>query len=198
MTVGVVGTVALAPTELKLSETDRTLLRDGMALRVEAGALKLNDDDRLLLRSGIRVSTDGSALYDPANHLNEAAERLFAAAERFGTLTFPPPPLPQPASAASVPITLTLDPALRGAMTELRNELVRLQQRIGGNTASNYPAAPDADLIGAINQLRLKIEAVEAELTKGSDLDKALGELKKAVDSIAPRRNVRGQEGGPR
>ena len=49
-----------------------------------------------------------------------------------------------------------------------------------------------------MNQLRDKIEAVERKLTQGSDLDKALGELKTAVENIAPRRNVRGQDAGPR
>lgn len=191
-TLGVAGTVALAPTELRLSDPDRALLRQGMALKLDAGALQLNPDDRRLLSAGIRVSADGSALYDPAKHLSDAAERLFAAAERIGGL---PPPQP-PGSAAS--ITVALDRPLQLALTDLKTEVTRLSQRIGGSPSGAAPPADDASLIGAMNQLRDKIDAVERKLTKGSDLDTALGELKTAVENIAPRRNVRGQDGGPR
>lgn len=191
-TLGVAGTVALAPTELRLSDPDRALLRQGMALKLDAGALQLNSDDRRLLSAGIRVSADGSGLYDPAEHLSDAAERLFAAAERLERLTPPPPP----GSAAS--ITVTLDRPLQLALNDLRTEVTRLNQRIGGSSSGAVPPAHDPTLIGAMNQLRVKIGAVESKLTKGSDLDTALGELKTAVENIAPRRNVRGQDGGPR
>ena len=160
-TLGVAGTVALAPAELRLSQADRALFKEGIALKPDAGALQLNPDDRRLLSAGIRVSADGSALYDPAKHLTDAAQRLFEAAD-------------------------------------LRTEVTRLSLRIAGSPSSAAPPAPDPTLIGAMNQLRDKIEAVERKLTQGSDLDKALGELKTAVENIAPRRNVRGQDAGPR
>ena len=146
-----------------------------------------------MLSAGIRVSADGSALYDPAKHLTDAAQRLFEAAERFGGLTLAPLP-----GSASAPISVTLDRPLQLALNDLRTEVTRLSLRIAGSPSSAAPPAPDPTLIGAMNQLRDKIEAVERKLTQGSDLDKALGELKTAVENIAPRRNVRGQDAGPR
>lgn len=193
-TLGVAGTVALSPSEIRLSDADRALLKEGLNVRMDAGVMKLNDDDRRLLNGGIRVSADGSALVDPAKHLSDAAERLFAAAHRLVEVKFP-----QPASAASVPqerITLILDPSLRLAMSELRTEIIQLQTRIHGNAASGAAPAGEPGLTGAVTKLQATLEAIERKLPADPALATALRELKTAVENIAPRRNVRGQDGG--
>ncbi|HRH86835.1 MAG TPA: hypothetical protein PLO41_08300, partial [Rubrivivax sp.] len=190
LTVGVVGTVALAPSEIRLSDVDRALLEKGLNLRMDAGALKLNDADRELLNGGIRVSADGSALIDPAKHLSDVAERLFAATKRFEELKFPP--LPQQ------PISVALDPALVKEISELRTQIVQLSQRIRINAPGGPPRPDDPGLTAAVSRLHATLAAIEKKLPVDPALTEALKNLQTAVENIAPRRNVRGQDGGTR
>lgn len=190
LTVGVVGTVALAPGEVRLSDADRALLDKGLSLRMDAAALKLDDADRALLRSGIRVSADGSALVDPAKHLSDAAEQLFAAAKRLGEVA-PPQPGASPPTRS---ITVVLDPTLRAAIDALRSEVIVLRERIRGGSAS----ADDPGLTAAVNRLQATLALIERRLPADPTLTQALKDLQTAVENIAPRRNVRGQDGATR
>lgn len=195
-TLGVAGTVALTPSEIRLSGADRALLKEGLNVRMDAGVLKLNDDDRRLLNSGIRVSADGSALIDPANRLSDAAEHLFAAADHLLEER-----APLPTSGASAPqerVTVILDPGLRQAMSELRTEIAELRRRIRGNSAGGTAQADDPGLTGAVVKLQATLETLERRLPTEPTLAKALQDLKEAIEKIAPRRNVRGQDGGTR
>lgn len=190
LTVGVVGTVALAPSEIRLSDVDRALLEKGLNLRMDAGALKLNDADRALLNGGIRVSADGSALIDPAKHLSDVAEQLLAATKRFEELKFPPLP-PQPISVA-------LDPALVKEISELRTQIVQLSQRVRIDAPGGPPRPEDPGLTAAVTRLHATLAAIEKKLPVDPALTEALKNLQTAVENIAPRRNVRGQDGGTR
>ena len=194
-TLGVAGTVALAPTELALSPTDRALLKDGLSLRFDGGAFKLNDDDRRLLGNGIRVKADGSALDDPATRLTAAANDLDAATERFSELKFPSPP-----NIASGPwggTTVVLDPLLLTAVNGLKDEISQLKDRIRA-TAAGASSPDGADLTSAVTALRDTLSSIEQKLPTDPKLADALTQLREAVDRIAPRRNVRGQDGGGR
>ncbi|HPO18242.1 MAG TPA: hypothetical protein PLO07_03540, partial [Rubrivivax sp.] len=184
---------ALAPTELRLSDKDRALLEKGLNLRLDAAALQINDADRVLLSGGIRVSADGSALIDPAKHLSDAAERLFAATKRFEELKFPPQP-PQPPQ----PITVALDPALVKGIGDLRTQVELLSQRIRVNAPGGPPRPDDPGLTGAVDKLQATLAAIEKKLPADPALATALSNLQTAVENIAPRRNVRGQDGGTR
>lgn len=190
LTIGVVGTVALAPTELRLSDTDRALLEKGLNLRMDAGALKLNDADRALLNGGIRVSADGSALIDPAKHLSDAAEQLFAATKRFEELKFPP--------LQAQPISVTLDPALVNQIADLRTQVVQLSLRIRVSAPGSAVQPDDPGLTGTVTRLQTTLAEIEKKLPVDPALTAALKSLQTAVENIAPRRNVRGQDGGTR
>jgi hypothetical protein len=141
-TLGVAGTVALAPTELKLSETDRALIKQGMtlradeavakgvplrvdgsALRVEPPVLRLSEDDLKKLRNGSTETVDASSLNSSARNLSSAATELDKAAKEVAKLK------PQaPASAASG-ITVALDPELRNALNNLQSSVDRIAPR---------------------------------------------------------------------
>jgi hypothetical protein len=175
--------VALAPTELRLSDADRALLKDGMSLRVDAPELKLNADDRKLLGTA-----DASGLVERTTQLNIATSALVVAVNKFVA------DLPKPAANAPGATTLVLDPALNTAINALKDEVGRLNVRI----RANPPTPNDRDLTSAVTELRSTLASIESRLPKEPTLANALTELKDAVEKIAPRKNVRGQDGGPR
>lgn len=184
-TLGVAGTVALAPTELRFSDTDRTLLKDGMALRVNGGELKVN------------VSADGSALQDPALRLATAAIALSAAAAKLDSIMNSR----LPASAA---MTLDAGDSLRTLVANLQ-EQIRLLGNSIGSAASSWDLARTTRTIATIERRLERIESRLPEASNAKELNEALNgiksaleALKPAVEGIAPRRNVRGQDGGSR
>lgn len=185
-TLGVAGTVALAPTELKLSDADRALLKDGMPLRVDAPDLKLNDADRSLLREAIRDAGDASVSIERTTQLNSATLALVLAVNKFFA------DQPKPASSPGA-TRLVIDPQLLTAVNSLKDEIGQLNDRIRAKAPSDT-----GDLTSAVTQLRRTLESIESRLPKEPTLAKALTDLKNAVDNIAPRKNVRGQEGGTR
>jgi len=192
-TLGVAGTVALAPlSTLSLSDADRALLREGLALRVQGADLKLDALDRALLDRGITIRADASVLDGPADRLDKAAGALQSAAVKLAALQLAPP-----ASAADGRVTVTLDPALTQALAALRTDVAALRDRIRV-AAPAASASDEGDLTSSLVALRRTLVAIEQRLPSDPTLAKALTDLKKAVEDIAPRRNVRGQEGGAR
>lgn len=189
-TLGVAGTVALAPATLNLSETDRALLREGLAMRVDVGRVELDAGDRQLLRDGIQVHANASALEGPAGQLSRAAAALNEAVVNFSRW-------PSAASAPNVRVTANLDPALMTAIGDLRVAVASLRDRIRvvGSAGQTASAADDADLTSALVALRRTLIDIEKRLPSDPTLAKALTQLKDAVEGVAPRRNVRGQEG---
>lgn len=189
-TLGVAGTVALAPSDLTLSLTDRALLKDGLSLRFDGSTFKLNDDDRQLLGNGMRITADGSALDNPATQLTAAANSLDAAAQRFSKLNFPPLPNITPGPPGGT--TVVLDQSTLMAVNSLKNEISQLKERIRATSADG------ADLTSALTALRRTLDSIEQKPLTDPKLADALTQLKEAVERIAPRRNVRGQDGGGR
>ena len=139
-TLGIAGTVALAPTELKLSDVDRALLKDGMALRVDEAlksgvplrvdgtalrvdppVLRLSEDDLNKLRDGTKATVDASGLNEPARRLTAAATELDKAAKEVAKLK---PPAP-----AASGITVALDPELKNALNNLQSSVDRIAPR---------------------------------------------------------------------
>lgn len=194
-TLGVAGTVALAPAEVTLSSADRALLKDGLSLRVDGGTLKLNDNDRQMLVNGIRVNVDGAALEGPARRLTSAAEDLTTAATKLGGLTNPASP------SASGATTLVADASLRKLATDLQLQIRLLRERMEGGAS-----APE--VARAVLVIEKRLETIETRLPSDANgkalndalngIKSALMDLKPSVDGIAPRRNVRGQDGGNR
>jgi hypothetical protein len=180
-TLGVAGTLALAPGEVRLSAEDRALLKDGLNLKLGSGELRFDAADRELLARGLRVDAgELKALTVPAREalaaLADSADKLAAAAERL---------------RAAGP-----DTALADAVRQLRDEVARLR------TASD--AAP---LLARVTTIQALVQKIEQAGPPRSELDltplrediravtKALTDLRTSVEATGPRRNVRGQEG---
>lgn len=180
-TLGVAGTVALQPSEIRLSNEDRELLRKGMSSEI-----RLASEDRELLRKGmaseIRFASEDRKLFEKgingeigirgedrellkllqiqlekldAESLQKAAASLSEAAER-----------------------------LKGS--ELNPSIIALSQRID----SMRIAVEKKDMT-----VKVDLEPVRKELEK---IDGNLQGLRNVVGEVSPRRNVRGQEGGSR
>ena len=187
-TLGVAGTVALAPAELTFSSTDRALLKDGLSLRVADGEFKLNGDDRRLLRDGVRVAVDNADTNVSAERLTAAGNALNAAAAHLATLT-----LRTPATAsAPAPGPLVLDPRLLKAVQDLQGEIAQLKDRIRGKTTGGD------DLTSAVAKLQQTLQLIERKLPSDPQIVESLNRMSDAIAQIAPRRNVRGQDGSAR
>lgn len=168
-TLGVVGTVSLAPTELRLSAEDRALLKEGLNIRVDGGPA---------------IDTEAlRALAEPARQalrsLESAGERLQAAADR-------------------IPAQGRADPALARALGELGQAIAALSRRFEQPlTVRSDPGLTSMN--NQISSLVEKLDklvpqdntALKSEI---EGVTKALRQLKESVDSSNPRRNARGQE----
>ena len=190
-TLGVAGSVGLSNSEIRLSAEDRALLKAGLNVRLAAGELQLAEADRALLRNGFRVDGGGAdwqgmlrALQISAARLDEAADKLLRMGGNTG------------------PVVLQTIGELRVAISDLSKKL----PSPGG--------APNAGLEAALQKLVLQVEKLDTRLSSlnagsagstesiGSvlvEIRKALEALQKSIETISPRRNVRGsQEGGAR
>lgn len=213
-TLGVAGTVALAPSEIQLSQADRELLKAGLTLKLANGALTLNDADRDLLKQGLKVDVSGTDAGEALNDLAESAEqaldalatageRLSDAAERLqaggGTAASGPAGSPGQPGAPGAPGTAgAADPAVATALNALAAALRQLEQRLKAPlVVQGDPGLPA--LVSRIEQLTLQLQrptdlaALRDEIGR---VNGALVNLKASVDAANPRRNVRGQEGG--
>jgi len=173
-TLGVAGSVALGPGEVSLSAADRALLRDGLSVRMEAA-------DRAALDHGIKVSADASAFDAPAGALTAAAQAISGAAARLG---------PGSAGPLTDSTILALVGVLRGVDFQVRELTVRI-----GEIGRNRPPGETAELTAAMLKLQQTLLALEQKLPTDPDLASAIRDLNRSILEIAPRRNVRGQEG---
>ncbi|QHI97572.1 hypothetical protein GT347_05965 [Xylophilus rhododendri] len=173
-TLGVAGTVALAPAEISLSAADRTLLREGLSMRMEAAPLRLDPGDLQALRQRDAINVDASSILTSATELSKAAKDISSAADR----------LQQARTDAE---------AVKTIITRLQTldewiQKLTLAIGTGGASSSKALAATIADLNVTLADLNKKLPA-EPGLTK------AIDDLKNSIKDIGPRRNVRGQEG---
>jgi hypothetical protein len=196
-TVGVVGTVAMSPGEVRLSAEDRTLLKDGLQVRVAGGELKFSDADRSRFDQGLRIDTSTltellpsaraavAALQRAADSLQEATARLDPAAGR-----------PGGAGGGGTGDGGAVMKTVVDLQQSIRRLTVRLEQPL---TVAPDPRIPT--LVENVNELVLALKTRQdlAPLTRQiEDVTRALKELKDSVDKSSPRSNVRGQEGGTR
>jgi hypothetical protein len=178
-TVGVVGTAALQPSEIRLSSEDRELLRKGMSSEIRLSAedrdllrkgmsseIRFADGDRDLMKNGIkgdiRISDpdkdllrNGMRVAVDAASLQDAADRLKEAADRLDK-------------------------------SGLGSSITTLSQRIDALRV----AVDRKDLTA-----RVDLRPVTSEIER---TNAHLNQLKELVGNGNPRRNVRGQEGGSR
>lgn len=201
-TVGVVGTVALSPGEVRLSADDRALLKDGLQIKLSSGELRLTEDDRKRLDTGLKIDVSGRIdtqplrdLAEPAREglsaLQAAATRLGAAADRLGSGS---------GTGGGAGGGAGGDAAMRQAVSELRAAVDTLARQL------RDPQRPPAD--PSITALSVQVQRLGDALAQRPDLGElrqeiravtsALGELKTAVQQSSPSRNVRGQEGSNR
>lgn len=176
-TLGVVGTLSVAPGEVRLSAEDRALLKEGLSVKLAGGELV----------QGLKVDISGridaselKGLAEPARQtldaLRQAGDRLASAADRLR------------AGEPDRELKLAID-ALRAAIGTLKPgtgdpAVSKLTERLSELVVRLENPAPPLDL----KPLRDDIKAV-TEALKG---------LKDSVDAASPRRNVRGQEGAAR
>ncbi|WP_088279597.1 hypothetical protein [Ideonella sp. A 288] len=233
-TLGVAGTVALAPGEVSLSSTDRALLKDGLSIRLAAPDLRLTEGDRALLSGlggGVPVGPDWRgptlALENAAARLSEAASALQGSGSGTrgggsvaGGAGGPGSPGGTGGTGGSGGSGQTGGTGGPGGPTTASDQ--RLTWAVEGLTVAlqdmgrKLPTAgnlPGPGLESGMNRLNLQVESLAQALASAhtdgrgssaamsailSDIRQALADLKVAVETAGPRRNVRGLDGGSR
>ena len=180
-TLGVAGTIALQPSQVSLSAEDRELLRKGIKGSVDTASLSLTEEDRKLLTEGVRVRLDE----DTVMRLTTATERMKEAVESLATW--------KPTTPVSDPTKLEFENKSLAALNNLKDA-------IQGASSSGSPPKPGSlqELTAAINGLKQSVEKLPKDETLARALDTIVVGLSNTVASVAPRRNIRGQEGSTR
>jgi hypothetical protein len=186
-TLGVVGTVTMAPGEVHLSKEDRDLLQKGIKINVGLGDGKIS----------LNELTDGAR--SAIRELQVAADRLREAADKLPTKF-----------EVTGPGGQTQLSELKIKIDGLTKEVAELNIRVaggGGLSKTTLDAATKA-VTDKLEDVRLAVDKIAgkgsapgslAEVNAKLDtIDRSLGDVKKAVEGTNPRRNVRGQEGGLR
>ena len=179
-TLGVAGTVALQPAQIGLAPEDRELLRGGLRTAGEAGVLRLADEDRLLLRSGVGVQLDEASV----RRLTEAATQLQSAVD--GLRGWSP-------RASDARLEVKLEKASLEALTKLEAAL-----RETSRTGTPAPEGSVQALVQAVNKLEKTLSALPANPELANAIARVVAGLSDTVAAGAPRRNIRGQDGGAR
>lgn len=187
-TVGVAGTVALQPPpEVQLSAADRELLVRGLSVRASAGEVRLNPEDKDWLSKGVPLKIDSTPLAQSLEQLNEAARALGTAAGNLKGVHMTTEVRDLRGSAADAK-------ALHDAIKELPGKIASLASAVGPAPGKSQEAG--VNLAVAVNRLNDTLQRIEALEPKDKGLGKAVEDLKNAIERVAPRRSVRGQDGG--
>lgn len=183
-TLGVAGSIALKPTEISLSAEDRTLLKGGIKGGVDVAQMSLSAEDRKILQEGMRIRLDD----EPAKRLEEAANYLDGVIARWPkTAPLPGPPGPGPAGTT----TIAFDPSSRALLEQLRDSVRRAAPT--PDVASSQP-----DLTTAVSDLKDVLTKLQNDPALSKKLGDVVTGLQRTMESGAPRRNIRGQDGGNR
>lgn len=179
-TLGVAGSVALQPSQISLSAADRELLKGAIKSPADGARLKLDDEDRRVLKEGLHIRLD-----------KEAEQTLLTAAATFeaalkGLAAWSPPV----ASAPAGTLRVALDPASLDALNQLK---IAINLAVTSSTPGSFQALRDALL-----KLESKLDALPSKGELAQALKAPLDQLTRAVNAVAPRQNIRGQEGAPR
>lgn len=202
-TLGVVGSVTMAPGEVRLSAEDREILQKGIKvnLAVDSGQLQLRE-----IVEGAQGATRG--LQIAAEALQEAADRLQKGSGGAGepdaikvlgdilTVERQVQVLLDRMSKGETLSKAAVDSAV-GAVNTRLDQLVQSVNRLAGTSPASLPrvtqpssASPAAPASGpsSLTDVVTELRAVR----------KMLDDLQRAVAGGNPRANVRGQEGGQR
>ncbi len=161
-TVGVVGTVSLAPSEVSLSKEDRALLRSGLKLQGPAG-IPLAWDPAASIPVSVSVAASGAeALGVAAQHIESAASSVERAAQAF-----------RKASAPAVqvqlqPLNLQAFDRVASAADRIASSVDRsASATVALNTAIRGQSAPSSAVLDELRQMNQTLKAQSRPVVPG-------------------------------